>query len=92
LLGLGANKEINPSTAQLPGLWAKFYQDEHNDSDDAYSNVKIKSGKYLIFEGKGEMPLTVIETWKTIWKYFSAPGAPRRACAAKPYPFHSFFP
>jgi len=42
LLGLGANKEINPSTAQLPGLWAKFYQDEHNDSDDAYSNVKIK--------------------------------------------------
>lgn len=32
----------------------------------------LKSGKYLVFSGKGEMPLAVIEAWKKIWKYFAS--------------------
>ena len=35
-------------------------------------NVKIKSGKYLVFKGTGEMPQVVINTWSKIWDYFSA--------------------
>lgn len=33
--------------------------------------VKINSGNYLVFQGKGQMPQTVIEAWKRIWDYFS---------------------
>ena len=32
--------------------------------------VKIKKGKYLLFENKGTLPDIVIQTWKTIWSYF----------------------
>lgn len=31
----------------------------------------IQSGKYLVFEGTGDMPRVVIETWDKIWEYFS---------------------
>lgn len=33
--------------------------------------VKINSGNYLVFQGKGQMPQIVIETWKHIWDYFT---------------------
>ena len=33
--------------------------------------VNIQAGQYLVFQGFGPMPLTVIETWKNIWDYFS---------------------
>lgn len=36
--------------------------------------VTLPAAKYMVFEGKGEMPKVVIETWKTIWDYFSQPG------------------
>ena|SRR3990167_4716428 len=43
-----------------------------NDNQSAeLSAVKIDSGKYLIFHGKGSMPQIVIETWKSVWAYFS---------------------
>ncbi|KTC66281.1 Transcription activator, effector binding (plasmid) [Legionella adelaidensis] len=34
------------------------------------SSIKIHTGNYLVFHGKGPMPLAVIETWKHIWNYF----------------------
>ncbi len=37
-----------------------------------FSSVKIKAGNYLVFHGAGPMPLTVVETWKQIWSYFTA--------------------
>ena len=33
--------------------------------------VSVQAGDYLVFEGQGEMPQAVIETWKTIWVYFA---------------------
>ena len=33
--------------------------------------VTIQTGNYLVFQGKGQMPFTVIETWKRIWDYFN---------------------
>lgn len=34
------------------------------------SAVEIQTGHYLVFEGKGAMPSTVVELWKQVWKYF----------------------
>ncbi|MDH5647405.1 MAG: GyrI-like domain-containing protein [Candidatus Heimdallarchaeota archaeon] len=34
-------------------------------------NITILSGQYIVFEGKGEMPRAVVETWGKIWDYFS---------------------
>lgn len=36
-----------------------------------FSLVKIQSGNYLVFQGTGPMPSTVVETWKKIWNYFT---------------------
>ena|SRR3990167_4787592 len=33
--------------------------------------VKINSGNYLVFQGKGQMPQTVIAQWKRVWDYFT---------------------
>jgi predicted transcriptional regulator YdeE len=41
--------------------------------------VKINSGNYLVFQGKGAMPQTVIETWKRVWDYFTA-DSPYQRC------------
>lgn len=35
------------------------------------SMVRVQAGDYLVFEGKGEMPQTVVETWKRVWEYFT---------------------
>ncbi len=36
----------------------------------AFSKVNVQAGKYLVFEGIGPMPSTVVNTWKQIWDYF----------------------
>lgn len=35
-------------------------------------SLKIKSGKYLVFSAKGELPKATINLWVAIWHYFSA--------------------
>lgn len=60
------------------------YSDYESDSNGPYCvtvgvtnanqglhTVKVHSGKYLIFQGKGLMPQAVIETWERIWTYFA---------------------
>lgn len=34
------------------------------------SSVSIHAGKYLVFQGTGPMPATVVETWKRVWAFF----------------------
>lgn len=36
-----------------------------------FNSVTIQSGNYLVFQGVGPMPATVIETWQRIWTYFA---------------------
>ena len=43
-------------------------KDAINQSD--FISVNIPSGNYLIFQGIGPMPYTVVDTWKKIWDYF----------------------
>lgn len=40
--------------------------------------VEIEAGEYLVFEGEGEMPQMVIDTWIRIWRYFAEHGQPVR--------------
>ncbi|MDF1646755.1 MAG: GyrI-like domain-containing protein [Legionellaceae bacterium] len=47
--------------------------DEKNTLDESQlklHTVQVQTGHYLVFEGKGPMPDTVIETWQQVWKYF----------------------
>ncbi|MBA2649626.1 MAG: effector binding domain-containing protein [Legionella sp.] len=51
-----------------------------NDNQSAeISAIKINSGTYLTFQGKGTMPLTFIETWKRVWDYFTQ-ASPYQRC------------
>lgn len=34
------------------------------------SAVTIQAGNYLVFQGTGPMPATVVETWKRVWAFF----------------------
>ena len=34
------------------------------------SSVTIQAGNYLVFQGTGPMPTTVVETWKRVWELF----------------------
>ena len=40
--------------------------------------VIIQAGNYLVFQGRGPMPATVVETWKRVWDFFGTNTAPRR--------------
>lgn len=51
----------------------------NNNQSVELSAVKINSGNYLVFNGKGQMPQTVIDTWKRVWDYFTV-GSPYQRC------------
>ena len=42
---------------------------EDNKQRDC-SQITIQSGNYLVFQGTGPMPSTVVKTWKQVWNYF----------------------
>ena len=47
--------------------------DEVNESaSNELEQSSIQKGNYLVFEGTGEMPHAVINTWSNIWDYFSS--------------------
>ena len=35
-----------------------------------FACAKIPAGNYLVFQGTGPMPSTVVAVWKQIWNYF----------------------
>lgn len=41
-----------------------------NHEQTQVSSVTIREGKYLVFQGTGPMPDTVVETWKQVWTFF----------------------
>ena len=45
--------------------------DQIESSKVDLQSVIIEAGDYLVFQGKGEMPQAVIDTWMEIWDYFS---------------------
>ncbi|RBH55902.1 MULTISPECIES: GyrI-like domain-containing protein [Pseudomonas] len=43
-----------------------------------YETLQVQAGPYLVFEGRGVMPQTVIDTWGRIWSYFEQHPGQRR--------------
>lgn len=35
------------------------------------ATVHVQPGDYLVFEGQGDMPQAVVDTWKRVWSYFA---------------------
>jgi predicted transcriptional regulator YdeE len=50
-----------------------------DDNSNKLNTVKIHSGNYLVFQGKGSMPQAVIETWQRVWDYFTG-SCPYQRC------------
>ena len=102
--------EMNTESANIPGLWGRFYQEKipacirHGNPDarivgvyskyasdhsgpysllagveassfdaipDGMLGITIPENKYLVFTAHGSMPQTLIQTWSTIWEFFS---------------------
>ena len=41
------------------------------DTTGKLESVSLPAGDYLLFEGEGEMPQAVIDTWGEVWAYFA---------------------
>jgi len=66
------------------GVYYNYESDAHgeftvlagsNQLDDSVKDLEhvvIPSGKYLVFEAKGEVPQVVIDVWGEIWRYFDS--------------------
>lgn len=77
------------SHANIFGVYSDYESDAHglytvtvgiasDAPQDAFNSVKIQAGNYLVFQGTGPMPSTVIATWKRIWDYFETENEYRR--------------
>ena len=44
--------------------------DNVESSTEKLESVSIPKGNYMVFDGKGEVPQMVIDTWASIWEYF----------------------
>ena len=77
--------ELAPKLGQSSRVFGLYtnYESDHTGAFDvvACSDVidaqdlekfQINSGKYLVFNGAGEMPQIVIDVWGEIWNYFSS--------------------
>lgn len=40
------------------------------DENGTFETVEVRSGEYLVFEGKGPLPEVVVSTWGEVWGYF----------------------
>ncbi len=74
------NSELATS-ANIFGVYSSYDSDangpytvtagvESSHTQDQLSSVTIQAGHYLVFQGTGLMPVTVIETWKRVWEFF----------------------
>lgn len=43
---------------------------ESSHAQTELSAVTIRAGNYLVFQGTGPMPATVVDTWKRVWEFF----------------------
>lgn len=82
-----AEKGIAPGVVY--GIYTNFESDESGAYDITVAmadgaalpfsdRVTIPAGGYLKFAAAGPQPLTTIELWQEIWRYFSDAGAPKR--------------
>lgn len=79
----GLNERIAPQQSAPPiyGVYSGYESDASGAFDvtagmgveepaQGYATIDIEEGRYLVFEGTGPMPATVISAWQHIWHYF----------------------
>ncbi len=77
------------TSANIFGVYSNYASDvngfytvtvgvQSNHEQTQLSSVTIQGGNYLVFEGTGPMPATVVETWKHVWEFFEENTAYRR--------------
>lgn len=62
------------------GVYSAYESNAHGAFDvtagvavaGAEGSILVPGGDYLVFNGQGEMPQTVIATWQRVWQYFEA--------------------
>ena len=57
------DSDVNGSYTVTVGVKSDHAQTE-------LSSVIVHAGNYLVFQGTGPMPATVVEAWKQIWAFF----------------------
>ncbi len=62
--------------------------DRIESSKEVLQEVTIRAGTYLMFSGCGEVPQMVIDTWSTIWQYFSDPKAAHQRAYTTDFEFY----
>jgi len=73
--------DVNYKDGQkLYGVYSKYESDVNGEFDvyaayDGFDkkldSVKIQKGRYLVFDGSGDMPHAIIQAWGDVWKYFA---------------------
>ncbi len=78
-------QQVHSSGIAANATLVAVYSDYESDANGLYTvtvgipsdetpaqlnSVTIEAGSYFVFQGKGPMPATVIETWQRIWNYF----------------------
>ena len=85
-------------SSRVFGLYTN-YESDHTGAFDvvACSDVidaqgleefQINSGRYLIFNGTGEMPQTVIDLWGEVWSYFSSENCEHKRAFTTDFEFY----
>ncbi len=52
------------------GLYTTTVGVRDNTERTKFTTVTVQAGNYLVFEGAGPMPSTLVKTWKQVWNYF----------------------
>jgi len=63
--------------------------DHAESGTEKLESVTIPAGRYLVFEGKGEMPGVVLEIWAKIWGYFSDRTVPYQRAFTVDFEYYS---
>lgn len=69
------------TTANIFGVYSNYDSDANgpytvtvgvasSPAPTQLSSVTIQAGNYLVFQGTGPMPATVVETWQRVWEFF----------------------
>ena len=79
--------------SSLYGVYSGYESDAHgafdltaavlaDEAPAGLAGIQVPVGAYLVFEGQGSMPATVLAVWSAVWKYFDNQPRYPRAYAA----------
>lgn len=58
------------------------------DKGQAWAEVNLLPGSYLVFESRGAMPQALVATWSEIWRCFGDPQCPHQRAYSTDFEYH----